>query len=339
MVTGRTPNRPMVSAGTQPSSAAQRTAVIRALRRDAADLQRKSGLRSLVRCLALALPPAFTAYLAIHYDTWWAWAVHVVVMTAVLCTLPSLYHEATHRNLCRNRRLNDAAGTVAAALHGVPFATWRYFHLTHHANTGTEDDSEVYRTSWSRWTLLTFPLTQWVFLRILWRWEIATARGNGPRWIRSTRQRRDVKVNLAATVVVWALEITLCVLAPEVLVLLVLPCALSLMIASFTLVPEHFPAFQVGPGPPDQLDRTGSFQSNALLRAILWNSNFHAAHHFAPKVPAHRLREVDGMISGVQDSKWRWRGYLHWYGERLRQLYWTPIDLSVVARSDTTRGN
>jgi fatty acid desaturase len=339
MTIGGTAGRPAASARPQPRSDAERAEVIRALRRDAADLHRASGPRSLARGLALALPTVLTTYLAVHYGTWGAWVLHVVTATVVLCTLPALYHEATHGNVCRNVALNDTVGMLAAALHGVPFATWRYFHLAHHANTGTDDDSEVYGTVWSRWTLLTFPMTQWAFLVILWRWTIATARGGGPRWVRSGRQRRAVTANAVATVLVWAVQITACVLVPEVLALLILPCALSLMIASLTLVPEHFPAFRIGPGPADQLDRTGSFLSNPLLRVILWNSNFHAAHHFAPKVPAHRLRQLDVMISAVQDPKWRWRGYLHWYGERLRQLSWTPVDLRAAARNDTTLGD
>lgn len=336
MVIGRTTGRAGVTVNWATLTGADRAEVVRALRRDAAGLGATSGLRSFARGTALLAPVAITAVLAIQVGTWWAWMAHVMVATAVLCTLPALYHEATHGSVSRNQAVNDAVGTLAAALHGVPFATWRYFHLTHHANTGTDDDSEVYGTHWSRWTLITFPVTQWAFLAILWRWTLTSMHGGGPRWIRSARQRRTVAVNAAGTWFVWAIEITACVLEPRVIALLIAPCALSLMIAALTLVPEHFPAYRIGLGNADQLDRTGTFQSNPLVRLILWNSNFHAAHHFAPKVPAHCLRRLDGMIGEVQDSAWRWRGYSRWYREMLRQLSWTPVDLSVRPPSATT---
>jgi fatty acid desaturase len=314
-----------------PLVGAERAEIIRALRRDVADggLNHTDGLRSLSRAVALLAPAVLTVYVALRFESWWAWALHVVVATAVLCTLPAVYHEATHGNVSRNKIVNDAAGTLAAALHWVPFVTWRYFHLTHHANTGTEDDSEVYTTHWSRWTLITFPLTQWVFLAILWRWTVGTIRFRGPRWIRSERQRRAVVINTVATLLIWLIEIALFVLDPRMLLILLVPCALSLMFAALSLVPEHFPAYQIGPGDPDQLDRTGTFRSNPLIRLIMWNSNFHAAHHFAPKVPAHRLRELDGMVSKIQDPAWRWSGYYRWYRDRVRELSWSPMDMSV----------
>ena len=317
----------------KPLDPAERAEAIRVLRRNITDLglTRTDGLRSLARCALLLTPAAATAYLALRTSAPWAWLLHVAIGTAVLCTLPAAYHEAAHRNVSRSRVVNDGVGTLAAALHGVPFGTWRYFHLAHHANTGTADDSEVYSTAWSRWSLITFPVTQWAFLVILWRWTLATARGGGPRWIRSSRQRRAATANAVASVGIWAAELVGCVLSPRLVPLLVVPCALSVMIAALTLVPEHFPAYRIGPGDPDQLDRTGTFRSNPLLRLILWNSNFHAAHHFAPKVPAHRLRQLDTVVGAVQDPAWRWPGYYRWYRDRLRELSWQPVDLTTAA--------
>lgn len=292
-------------------------------------LNRVSGLRSLLRAALLVAPAAVAAFTVVQFGSSWLWVLYLFVATAVLCTLPALYHEATHGSVSRNRLVNDTVGTIAAALHGVPFGTWRYFHLAHHAKTGTAEDSENYPTCWSRWTLLTFPLTQWVFLTILWRWTWGTARGSGPRWIRSARQRKVVSTNAACTLSIWAAEAGACLVWPWLLAALVAPCALSVMVASLTLVPEHFPAYRIGPGESDQLDRTGTFHSNPVLRLILWNSNFHAAHHFAPKVPAHRLPAVDLMVSAIQPTAWRWRGYARWYRERLRELSWSRVDLSV----------
>jgi fatty acid desaturase len=307
-----------------------RATMVRTVRRavSTGGLTRTSGVRSLARGFGIAAAPVPTAAAVLVTGGWWAWLLHVVVATVALCTLPSVYHEATHRNLSRSRVLNDGVGTVAALLHLVPFETWRYFHLTHHANTGTDDDSEVYPARWSRWTLLTFPLTQWVFVYLLWRWTLSSLRGTGPRWVHSARQINGVRANTALTVAGFAVIATATVLDPRTVGLLLVPCGLSLMVSSFTLVPEHYPAHRIGPGAPDQLDRTASFHSNPVVRLLMWNSNYHAAHHFAPKVPAHHLPRVDEMISGLQDDTWRWTGYGSWYATRLRELPWR------LARSD-----
>ncbi|MFX0575074.1 fatty acid desaturase family protein [Nocardia nepalensis] len=294
-----------------------------------AGMNHASGGRALLRGSVLIVPLIATSYLAINVTAWWAWGLHLVLATFLFCTLPAVYHEAAHNNLSRSPTVNDIAGTLAAALHAVPFATWRYFHLAHHANTGTAKDSEVYGTRWSRARLILFPFTQWAFLVILWRWTFSTVAGRGPRWIRSDRQRRAVTVNVIATTVVWSGMILGCVWQPQLIILLIAPCALSIVVAALTLVPEHFPAYDTEPGDADQLDRTATFRSNRILRLILWNSNFHAAHHFAPKVPAHRLPELDKMISSIQDPRWRWLGYYHWYCHHLARLSWATVDLAT----------
>lgn len=303
-----------------------RAETVRAIRQAvAADgTSHPTGAKSLLRACGLVAASAPTTVAVLVSGLWWTWPAHLVVATTVLATIPSVFHEGTHGSLARNRGLNDACATVAAALHLVPFATWRYFHLAHHANTGTDRDPEDYPMRWSKWSLIAFPLFQFYFTATLWVWAVDTALGRGPRWIRNDRQRHTVRSNVIATAVLILLVAAACVLEPRLLGLLVAPSLLGVLLASFTIVPEHFPAHRVGPGEPDQLDRTSSFMTNALTRFVMWNSNFHAAHHFAPKVPAHYLPTLDRMVSQVQDPDWRWRGYLHWYGSQFRRLPWHP---------------
>jgi len=308
----------------QEADGRSRTEVVRSVRRalNTDELNRTSGVRSLARGAGLVLAATPTTVLALAIGSWWTWLLHLIIATLVFCTLPSVFHEGAHRNLARRRVINDTVGTLAATLHLVPFETWRYFHLAHHAHTGTDQDSEVYPPRWSRWTLLTFPLTQWLFLYLLWKWTASTAAGHGPRWVRNERQIRAVRVNAAFTLIGIAILLAAAIVDIRIVVLLFVPLCISLMISSFTIVPEHFPAHNIGPGEPDQLDRTNSFQSNRAVRLIMWNSNYHAAHHFAPKVPAHYLPRVDGMISEIQDSNWRWKGYWSWYSTKVPQLPW-----------------
>jgi fatty acid desaturase len=314
----------MIGARHTPAAPSLREQDIRELRARlrAEGRTRASGLRSLAHGAVLLLALAPTTVLALTMGTWWAWVLHWVVASLVLCTLPAVMHEGTHRNLARSRILNDGAATIAAALHFMPFETWRHFHLAHHQYAGTNLDSEIYPVRWSRWSLLTFPRTQWLFLYILWKWNVATIRGEGPRWIRNPRQVRAIRVSTVVTIVLLAALAAAIVHDVRVAGIVLVPGVISLMLSSFTLVPEHYGAYGVPPAAPDQLDRTVSLESNWLLRFVMWNSNYHAAHHFAPRVPAHHLKGVDELISRFQGEDWRWCGYGAWYAAHLRTLPW-----------------
>lgn len=70
-------------------------------------------------------------------------------------------HLSVHGTFFRNRRLNDAMGIACAALFGVNFIAYRYFHFEHHRATCTEADPEgrLYSLSWrTRWIWLLAPV-------------------------------------------------------------------------------------------------------------------------------------------------------------------------------------
>lgn len=70
-------------------------------------------------------------------------------------------HLSVHGTFFSNRYLNDAVGIVCAALFGVNFFTYRYFHFAHHRATCTEADPEgrLYSLSWrTRWIWLLAPV-------------------------------------------------------------------------------------------------------------------------------------------------------------------------------------
>jgi fatty acid desaturase len=286
-------------------------------------LSEPNGARSLVRALVISAPAIVTAVLAMSLGVTWMWLVHIAVTTLVLCTIPAVYHEGTHGNLARARLANNVVATTAAALHFVPFETWRLFHLAHHAHAGTDDDPEVYPDSWSRLSLLAFPVAYWTFVVLLWRWTFSAGRRSGPAWIRTPRQVRAVRVSAAAgLLIVGAMLVGTLSFWPELALLALVPMFLSVMLASLTLVPEHHPANRIGTPSVDQLDRTASFRPAGPLRFVMWNSNLHAAHHFAPGVPAHHLPAIDDMIEPLQAPEWRNRGYVGWYRRTFRDLPW-----------------
>jgi fatty acid desaturase len=58
--------------------------------------------------------------------------------------LSILMHEASHRSLFANRRVNDFIGKwLCAAPTGGDLAKYRVHHMAHHAHTGTERDTDI----------------------------------------------------------------------------------------------------------------------------------------------------------------------------------------------------
>lgn len=98
---------------------------------------------------------------------WWPNPVTVVVALFVLggrqLSCAAIMHDAAHRCLFRNRRLNDWAGNWLAA-----YPVWsdlhpyRPYHLQHHARTGRPDDPDI-------GLVRPFPVTRRSLARKVWR--------------------------------------------------------------------------------------------------------------------------------------------------------------------------
>ncbi|HVW48882.1 MAG TPA: fatty acid desaturase [Trinickia sp.] len=115
-----------------------------------------------------------TSLIALASDTWLA-ALLVVPQALLMVGCQETKHLAVHRTFFANRALNDIAGMACAALFGVNFFAYRYFHLAHHRHTCTQDDPEgrLYALSWhTRWIWMLAPIelpwVAWHLNRIGW---------------------------------------------------------------------------------------------------------------------------------------------------------------------------
>jgi fatty acid desaturase len=103
---------------------------------------------------------ANTALIALTPHTWLR-ALLTLPQALLLAGCQEAKHMAVHGSFLSLRPLNDAVGIVFAALFGVNFAAYRYFHLQHHRTTCTDADPEgrLYALSWkTRWIWVLAPL-------------------------------------------------------------------------------------------------------------------------------------------------------------------------------------
>ena len=108
------------------------------------DLRRIPTARNIVT-VVMALVQTFGVVIAAAViDTWWAWVVAFVWMGRGHCLLNILGHEAAHRLLFPNRRMNDAVGRWLLAYPTFQaFFAYRRVHFAHHRDELGPDEPDL----------------------------------------------------------------------------------------------------------------------------------------------------------------------------------------------------
>jgi fatty acid desaturase len=82
--------------------------------------------------------------LAAYLDRWWAYALAFLLMGRAFALLNILGHEAAHRLLFSNRRLNDFVGRWLLAYPAfTPFDVYRRVHMAHHKDEMGPDEPDM----------------------------------------------------------------------------------------------------------------------------------------------------------------------------------------------------
>jgi vanillate O-demethylase ferredoxin subunit len=188
-------------------------------------------------------------------------------------------HDATHRTVSRNRRINDLIGTISCLLllPGITTRIYRFLHLEHHRYSGDEikdpDEPFVSSPPWA----LPFVLAG---LDVLWsRWYIA-------RWLSRPPGERREFVLCITFYVLFHLAWLASPYALEFVLLWMIPQRLGLFyVAWFFAHIQH---------PKDMLWEETPFQATVRVVAKPWTrwlllgqANHHI-HHLTPSVPYYR---------------------------------------------------
>jgi fatty acid desaturase len=292
---------------------------IRALVRDEAltvpDTARSAAQLGVIVAVtvAAAVTAASTGAVAVWAVCWFAIAWFFVSCSVIV-------HETSHGHLFRSRRANRVVGNVIGAVVGIPWGTYRAFHLEHHRTTAGPDDPEggpyVFPTRLHYLGLL--PLGGPGFIVQLLLVTARGAAGRGPRWIRTATQRREVAASGVVQLFVVAALVAAFATRPDLAVRLWLIPYLFALLVLFPLVlyPEH----AGGQASDDPLRNTRTVRTNAVLRFWYWNGNFHTEHHAVPAVTYRNLPRLAGAIGTAQEPAWRNRSYTEFHLQQLRAL-------------------
>lgn len=226
-------------------------------------------------------------------------AVWVLVWSFQGCVLVSSYsamHEAAHATLFRSRRANRVAGVLWASTILVNWSMWRSFHLEHHAHTGSERDPKLKHKLeiTRRRHYLLLPIGGLAFMAELWVQSLGTLVGRFPAFGRTQKGRAGIRIDAALLLALTVTVSVLLVVAPSLVVKVWLaPLLVTFCVAlPATGVSEHYRCSLDG----EVFATTRSVRSNRLFRFLVWNNNFHVAHHLVPSVPFHHAPTLHAYL-------------------------------------------
>jgi len=245
-----------------------------------------------------------------------AWAPNPLTIILALFVIAArqlgmaiVMHEAAHRTLFRNRRLNDWAGNWLAAYPvWAEVAPYRAYHLVHHTRTGTDQDPDLGLAA-------PFPITKDSFRRKVWRdlsgqtgWKQAKAvfrRDVG--WSRG-RNQRSLGMNEGQQLDVgWHKLVPIAITNGVLLGVLTLagyPALYLLWVVAwlmtYRLVTRLRSIAEHGMVP----DRRDPLRNTRTTIASWWERllvapnrvNFHLEHHLLMTVPHHNLPRLHRLL-------------------------------------------
>jgi fatty acid desaturase len=241
-----------------------------------------------------------TLYGARRIGQWWAIPPALLILAALQHRFFTIYHEAFHGVLFRSKFWNrEVAKWLAAYPSLVLYDNARRRHMAHHAYAATERDPErvSHLSSWRDLGPLLFPWPS-IARSMLARWGLVARRSTPllpgrAEWDAGEHTNRREQIEL---IVVQGGLFSGLFLAFGLWGLLYHTALLVMIRPTLETLRQWVEHYNGDLGASDP--RYVVVTSNVLERFFLapMHFNLHAAHHLNPKVPFHRLPDVQRLI-------------------------------------------
>ena len=247
--------------------------------------------------------------------TVWA-ALPFVVLGVLLNFLYAGQHELSHWTVFRTRWLNEWVGRAFGFVLFYPRTFDQIQHGAHHRYTQDwARDGELARPHYSRasYLLWLFGPSYW-FSRIRRIFRLAAVSVVEP-YIPANRKAeviREARIHLAGYVLIAVASLWTENWAAVIYWLA--PMFLTKVAHQLQNTIEHLGL----PHGANILENTRSTRTNAVMRFLCWNMQYHTAHHAFPGVPFHALTQVNALVRGrIEVSA---PGYLALHRALIRRL-------------------
>jgi fatty acid desaturase len=223
----------------------------------------------------------------------------IAVISSRQQALLNVEHDAIHRSLARNRRLNDALGVASAAPCGSAFRATRAQHLRHHRFLNTPDDPDALLHQGphleTRTGLLRHLIEGYTGI-----YGLKTIRRR-EAWVDAATSRRDKRDLALAHVGLWALFTRLTAWWTYPLLWL---APLGTITSGAVVVRNYVDHALVGDELEMYPDRRVSVDPPKAEGAYVapYNMNWHAEHHLFPWVPARKLPEAARRLAAREQG-------------------------------------
>jgi fatty acid desaturase len=229
----------------------------------------------------------------LSWGTWWALPVFLVHGT-LLNFLYAGQHELSHGTVFRTRWLNEWIGRVFGFVLFYPRTFDQVQHMAHHRHTQDwRRDGELARApytmkSWLMWMSgLSYWYTRW---RRIVRFSLGVVTEPYLPQYRHAELIREARVHLAGYALIAGVSLFAQSWA-AVLLWLGPMCAMKFTHQLQNTI-EHLGLAH----DDDILGNTRSTRTNAVLRWLAWQMQYHTAHHAFPAVPFHQLHRLHKII-------------------------------------------
>jgi fatty acid desaturase len=251
-----------------------------------------------------------TLLLALSWGHWWV-VFPFIAQGILLNCLYAAQHETSHRTAFRSRFLNIWVGQIIGFIEIYPARWDRYFHFAHHRHTQDWDkDPELlirapYTTA--SWLLNMTGLLYW-YGRILSTVETACGILPGYVYWLNDAQRREITLEARLHIAGYAAIFVASLLFHDwaAVIFWLAPMLLLKCVHQLQNVGEHTGLTHE----PDTLRNTRTLMGPGLVRWLIWNMTYHAAHHTYPSVPFHALPALQREISNQLRHELPETGYL-----------------------------
>ncbi len=257
------------------------------------------------------------AVLAVTWGTWWA--VPVFIAHGVLINfLYAGQHELSHSTVFKTRWLNEAAGRAIGFLMLYPRDFDQIQHFAHHRHTQDwAKDGELDRPPYTLMSHLLYMAgpTYWSsrMSRIL-RFARGIVREPYIPADKHALVIREARWMLTGYAAIAAASLALQSWAAVIFWLA--PMFLTKSVHQLQNSMEHLGLTHE----TNTLENTRTTRTNALMRWMAWNMQYHTAHHTYPAVPFHALPELHREIVARSGREPHSMTYLGFQRELIRKL-------------------
>lgn len=232
---------------------------------------------------------AVTAFTAFFTGSWLYLAGEINFLLMLLINSIAIYasftplHDATHRAVSSNRKVNDLIGTVCCLLllPGITTRIYRYLHLEHHRYAGNRnkdpDEPFVSASNWALPFILAGLDVHWS-LWYLKRWH---TRPKSERTEFIACLTFYIGLHVVFLLSPYAMAFFLCFMIPQ---------RFGLFYVSWFFAHIQHPEGAEWEHAPFQT--TVRVKTNTVANILLLGQSFHCLHHLAPSIPYYRYKRA-----------------------------------------------